>query len=192
MVGIASGGTEGDDAQIGEAGKSGNDFLRHTVGQRGEIGIAATVFKWQHRDPESLVSPSRSRVCARLCLIRFCPNRRFPLRRAGRVIGFGNREPCFAQPVQDGLHEATGEMPGPDVRARVRGKLRIERQKIPDRGRGFGAPAEVTAGRSHDKVGPEESGYVDPVRAFEGLLVLALCESDPIAERNASSPHDWR
>ena len=77
-------------------------------------------------------------------------------------------------------------MPGPDVRARVRGKLRIERQQIPDRGRGFGAPAEVTAGRRHYEVGPEESGYVDPVRALEGLLVLAFVEVIP--ERSEMHP----
>ena len=119
-------------------------------------------------------------------LIRFCPNRRFRLRRAGRIIGLGNREPGFAQPFEDGLHEAAREVPGPDVRARVRGKLRIERQQIPDRGRGFGAPAKVTAGRRHYEVGPEESGYVHPVRALEGLLVLAVVEVIP--ERSEMHP----
>ena len=73
LVGITSGGTERDDAQVGEAGKSGDDFFRHSVGQRGEIGIAATVFKRQHCDPEALVSPNRFRVCARLCPDPFLP-----------------------------------------------------------------------------------------------------------------------
>ena len=82
--------------------------------------------------------------------------------------------------------QAAREVPGPDVRARVRCKLGIERQQIPDRGLGFGAPAEMPAGRCHDEVGPEESGYVHPVRALEGLLVLALVEVIP--ERSEMHP----
>src|SRR2546430_16697549 len=55
----------------------------------------------------------------------------------------------------------------------------MERQEIPNRGLGFGAPAEVPAGRRHHEVGPEESRYVYPVRALEGLLVLAPVEVLP-------------
>src|SRR5207302_10062173 len=63
----------------------------------------------------------------------------------------------------------------------MRCKLGIERQEIPNRGRGFGAPAEVPAGRGHNQKGPEQSWHVDSVRAFEGLLVLALMEMVPEA-----------
>src|SRR4029077_14686706 len=61
----------------------------------------------------------------------------------------------------------------------MRGKLRIECQKIPDRGRGFGAPPKVAAGRCHYEIGPEESGYVDPIRALEGLLVFLFMKVIP-------------
>ena len=77
-------------------------------------------------------------------------------------------------------------MPALDVRARVCRKLRIERQQIADRGLGFGAPAEVTAGRCHDEKRPEETGHVHPVRALEGLLVLPLVEVVP--ERSEMHP----
>ena len=68
----------------------------------------------------------------------------------------------------------------------MRCKLGIERQEIPNRGRGFGAPAEVPAGRRHYEVWPEESGYVHPVRALEGLLVIALVKVLP--ERSEMHP----
>src|SRR5438067_2944776 len=89
-------------------------------------------------------------------------------RRIGRSV-FGNREPRFAQPLEDGIHEAAREVPGSDVRARMRRKLRIERQQIPDRSFGFGMPAKMPAGRRHYEERPEESGHVHPVRALEGL-----------------------
>src|SRR6202040_4284465 len=69
--------------------------------------------------------------------------------------------------------------PGPDVRARMRRKLGVERQQVSDCGRGFAAPAEVTAGRRDHEIGPEQTGYVHPIRALEGLLVLALVEVLP-------------
>ena len=61
----------------------------------------------------------------------------------------------------------------------MRRKLGVERQQIPDCGRGFGSPAEVTAGRGDHEIGPEQTGYVHPVRALEGLLVLLLVEVLP-------------
>ncbi len=61
----------------------------------------------------------------------------------------------------------------------MRRKLGIERQQISDRGRGFGAPAEVAASRGDHEIGPEQTGDVHPVRALEGLLVLLLVEVLP-------------
>src|SRR5438132_540940 len=68
----------------------------------------------------------------------------------------------------------------------MRRKLGIERQEIPDCGCSFGAAAEVPAGRRHYQVWPEKSGYVYPVRALEGLFVLALVEVIP--ERSEMHP----
>ena len=68
----------------------------------------------------------------------------------------------------------------------MRRKLRVERQEIPDRGLGVGTTAEVPAGRRHHEVRPEEAGDVHPVRALEGLLVLALVEVIP--ERGKMHP----
>ena len=61
----------------------------------------------------------------------------------------------------------------------MRRKLRIERQQIPYRRLGFGAPVEVTAGRGHHEKWPEKSGHVHAVRALDGLLILALVEVLP-------------
>src|SRR5438477_5690158 len=99
--------------------------------------------------------------------------------RSARTFGLGNREPRFAQPIEYRIHQAAREVPGPDVRARMRRKLGIERQQIPDRGLRFSAAAEVPAGRCHDEEWPKESGDVHPVCALEGLLVLALVEVIP-------------
>ena len=61
----------------------------------------------------------------------------------------------------------------------MRCKLGIERQEITNRGCGFGAPAEMPAGRRHHEERPKKSGNVHPVRALEGLLVLALVKMIP-------------
>src|SRR6185312_1669930 len=58
-------------------------------------------------------------------------------------------------------------------------KFGIEGQQISDRCCGFGASTEMSAGRRHYEVGPEESGYVHTIRAIERLLVLALVEVIP-------------
>ncbi len=191
LVGIATGGTERDDTQIREAGKSGDDFLRHSVCQGGEIGVATAVLKWQHRDPEALVGSNRSRVRARLWSVCFCRASPCSLWRAGRFIVLGNREPCFAQAFEDGIHQAAREVPGSDVRARVRRKLGIERQQIPDCGRGFDAPAEVPAGRRHDEDTAKRVPGRPPGSRTRGPARTRPCGSDPRAERNASSRHDW-
>ena len=61
----------------------------------------------------------------------------------------------------------------------MRRKFRIEGQQISDRCLGFDASTEMSAGRRHYEVGPEESGYVHTVRALESLLVLAFVEVIP-------------
>src|SRR5205823_11519930 len=77
------------------------------------------------------------------------------------------------------IREAAREVPGSDVRACVRRKFGIERQEIPNSGRGFGAAAEMPTGRRHYKVGPKESRDVHPVRTLEGLLVFTIVEMIP-------------
>ena len=44
-----------DDAQVGEARQPCHYVLRQTFGQGCEISVAARVFKWQYRDPETFV-----------------------------------------------------------------------------------------------------------------------------------------
>src|SRR6478609_6909314 len=68
----------------------------------------------------------------------------------------------------------------------MRRKLGIERQQIPNRSRGFSAPAKMPASRCHYEEWPKESGHVHPVRALEGLLVLAFVEVIP--ERSEMHP----
>ena len=96
-----------------------------------------------------------------------------------RAVLPGNREPRLAQSFEDRIHEAAREVPGSDVRARVLREFGIERQQVPHRGLGFGAPAEVAAGRRHDQEGPEETGHVHAIRAFQGLLVSPLSKCLP-------------
>src|SRR6186997_2020903 len=68
----------------------------------------------------------------------------------------------------------------------MRRKLGIERQQIPNRSRGFSAPAKMPASRCHYEEWPKESGHVHPVRALESLLVFAVVEMVP--ERSEMHP----
>src|SRR5678816_2422191 len=77
-------------------------------------------------------------------------------------------------------------MPGANVRAGVRGKIWIEREKIAHGGRGFAAPTEMPTGRGHDQKGPEKSGHIHPVRTGESLLVFSFVEMIP--ERSEMHP----
>ena len=167
-----------DHPEVREARQACDDLLGQRLGQSGDLGGCSAGLEGHHRDPESLVRPDPSRVRARIRSSCFGLEGSDP-RRVGRSLGRGNRKACLAQPFEDGVHEAAREVPGPDVRARVCRKLGIERQQIPDCRLGFGAPPEVPAGRRHHEVWPEESGYVDTVRALEGLLVLLLVEVIP-------------
>src|SRR5688500_20078475 len=93
---------------------------------------------------------------------------------------------CFAKSSEQGLKQAAREVPTLNVRAHVRRKFRIESQQIFDRRYGFDASTEMSAGRRHYEVGPEESGYVHPVRAIESLLILALVEVIPEGDRKST------
>ena len=150
---------------------------------RRELGAGSAVLEGQHRDPEALVGASGPESAAD--------------DRAGAATGIasgplrGNREPRLAQTLEDGLHEAAREVPGPDVRARVRRKLGIERQQIPDRGlplrragRGDRRPTPSRGRARRDQERPRGSRARGPART-------PPCGSAPRAERNASSPRGW-
>src|SRR6476469_4794789 len=70
-------------------------------------------------------------------------------------------------------------MPTLNVRAHMGAKFRIEGQQIFDRCFRLAATAEMSARRRHYEVWPEESGYVHPICALEGLFVLAFLEMIP-------------
>src|SRR6185369_4644660 len=97
-----------------------------------------------------------------------------------------NLQSRFAKSFEQGLKQTAREMPTLNVRAHVRRKVRIKGQQSFDRCFGFSASAEMSAGRRHYEVGPEASGYVHPVRALQGLLVLTSVEVIP--ERSEVHP----
>src|SRR5438046_9940201 len=65
------------------------------------------------------------------------------------------RQPRFAQPIKQRLEQPAREVPALDIRARVRGKFRINGEQVADGCLGFGATAEMTTGRCHHQIGPE-------------------------------------
>src|SRR6185369_9364455 len=97
-----------------------------------------------------------------------------------------NLQSRFAKSFEQRLKQTAREMPTLNVRAHMRAKFRIESQQIFDRRFSLVVPAEMSAGRRHYEVWPEESGYVHPIRAFESLLVFAFVEMIP--ERSEVHP----